>query len=304
MKAGMIMDTNPPDTDSWWYALFEERRPDNAELFRQPSGRSLDAENLKNLEPGYYANLVSTFDADEIRCYVDGEYGWIKDGKPIYTDYSDSLHCAEVEPLPNVEIIRGWDFGLTPACVWTQQMPDGRFLVFDELCGDDVDIHQFAQAVTDHHEQRGYSRNVVDIGDPAGMARSATNRSTEARSCFQILQGQKIKILPGEQTLTIRLGSIKRALQLMRGGSPVFVLHPRCMMLRKGFQGRYQYRRLKISGAQERYEDTPDKNMYSHPHDALQYVGGRVFGGVLRARDTKPPILMRPELPLDAEMNY
>jgi hypothetical protein len=31
-------DTNPPDTDSWWYNLFEERRPDNAELFRQPSG--------------------------------------------------------------------------------------------------------------------------------------------------------------------------------------------------------------------------------------------------------------------------
>ena len=176
--------------------------------------------------------------------------------------------------------------------------------MFDELCGDDVDIHQFAQAVTDHHAQRGYSRRVVDIGDPAGMARSATSRSTEARSCFQILYGQKIMIVPGEQTLTIRLGSIKRALQLMRGGSPVFVLHPRCTMLRKGFQGRYQYRRIKIRGAQERYEDTPDKNVYSHPHDALQYVGGRVFGGVLRARDTTPRPLVAPERPLDPVMGY
>jgi len=73
-------------------------------------------------------------------------------------------------------------------------------------------------------------------------------------------------------------------------------------MLRKGIQGRYQYRRIKFSGTRGRYEDTPDKNMYSHPHDALQYVGGRVFGGVLRARETKPPIPVHREFPLDAEM--
>jgi hypothetical protein len=46
--------------------------------------------------------------------------------------------------------------------------------------------------------------------------------------------------------------------------------------LRKGFQGGYQFRRLQVSG--ERYGDKPEKNIYSHPHDALQYVCTRVFG--------------------------
>ena len=35
----------------------------------------------------------------------------------------------------------------------------------------------------------------------------------------------------------------------------------------KGFQGGYCYRRMQVSG--ERYDDKPDKNMYSHIHDAL-----------------------------------
>ena len=35
---GLIMDTNPPDNDHWWYKLFEENLPDNHAIFKQPSG--------------------------------------------------------------------------------------------------------------------------------------------------------------------------------------------------------------------------------------------------------------------------
>ncbi|BCV04223.1 MAG: hypothetical protein CM15mV81_280 [uncultured marine virus] len=44
----------------------------------------------------------------------------------------------------------------------------------------------------------------------------------------------------------------------------------RCATLIKGFQGGYCYRRMQVSG--ERYDDKPEKNMYSHIHDALQYM--------------------------------
>ena len=46
---GVIADSNPPDTDSWIYDLFEKLEPDNAEAFYQPSGLSPEAENLANL---------------------------------------------------------------------------------------------------------------------------------------------------------------------------------------------------------------------------------------------------------------
>ena len=65
---------------------------------------------------------------------------------------------------------------------------------------------------------------------------------------------------------------------------PQLQLHPRCEVLRKGFRGRYQFRRIRVAGSAERYRDTPDKNEYSHPHDALQYVATAVFSGVVRGR--------------------
>ena len=58
---------------------------------------------------------------------------------------------------------------------------------------------------------------------------------------------------------------------------------------RKGFLGGYQYRRLQTST--ERYTAVPDKNSYSHPHDALQYACTYYFGSGL----TSPTINMADE---------
>ena len=56
----------------------------------------------------------------------------------------------------------------------------------------------------------------------------------------------------------------------MVDGKAGFLLSPSCNQLRKGFLGGYHYRRIQTSG--ERYEDRPNKNKFSHVHDALQYL--------------------------------
>lgn len=305
VRAGIIMDTNPPDTDSWWYRLFEEKKPENAELFRQPPGRAPNAENLDKLPANYYQNLVATMDSDQVRCYVDGDYGYIRDGKPVYPEFNDALHCVDIEPNKGSRVIRGWDFGLSPACIWTQVLPDGRWLIFDELVADNIDIYSFADAVEQHQSiNHPWIKKPLDIGDPAGQARSANVRPTDEKSCFDILRGKGIAIEPGEQTVVLRIGSVRHALQNMVAGKPRAALHSRCKMLRKGFQGRYQYRRIQVSGSSERYQDVPDKNEYSHPHDALQYVGARLFANALRKREPTKPMVNAPYRPLDPEMNY
>jgi hypothetical protein len=53
-------------------------------------------------------------------------------------------------------------------------------------------------------------------------------------------------------------------------GKPAFLVDRRCSMLIKGFEGGYSYKRMEVSG--ERYADKPDKNMFSHIHDSLQYM--------------------------------
>jgi hypothetical protein len=229
--------------------------------------------------------MMASSGPDFIKVYVDGEYGYVKDGKPIYPAYSDALHCADVEPVQGVVIQRGWDFGLTPACVLTQIHPDGRWLVFDELTADDLGIGTFADAVDLHCAQKYSGFSFEDYGDPAGSQRSAMSADKNEKTCFDILRGKGIAIQPSEQNLTIRLESVNKPLNSLIKGKAQMQLHSRCKKLRRGFQGRYQYRRLRVAGAEERYQDVPDKNEFSHPHDALQYVAVKVFGRAVRARE-------------------
>lgn len=273
---GLVMDTNPPDSDSWWYKMFEERRPSNAEVFKQPSGLSPSAENIENLPAGYYDNLLESYDDETAKVYVHGEYGYVTDGKPVYPEYNDNLHVSEkVQPIPGIELHRGWDFGLTPACIISQLSPKGQWIIHDEVIAEDMGIERFADQVKMHCNQHYPNAKWVDTGDPAGMQRS----QTDERTCFQILHAKGIEIEPGEQTLALRLESVKKPLSCLVGGQPAFLMHPRCKILRKGFQGGYQFRRLRVSG--ERYTDVPDKNKFSHPHDAAQYTATKLFGHLL-----------------------
>ena len=49
-------------------------------------------------------------------------------------------------------------------------------------------------------------------------------------------------------------------------------------MIRKGKIGGYQYKRVQVKG-DDRYRDKPDKNKYSHPADAEQYMALGFAGG-------------------------
>jgi hypothetical protein len=135
-----------------------------------------------------------------------------------------------------------------------------------------------------HSQQRFLNFAVEDYGDPAGQQRSAMTADRGARTCFDILQGRGISIQPTEQNLTARLESVRKPLNTLIAGHPQLQLSPRCVRLRKGFAGRYQFRRVKVAGSAERYHDEPDKNEFSHPHDALQYVATAVYGNVVRGR--------------------
>ena len=274
--AGVIMDTNPPDTDSEWYRYFEERRPSNAAIFKQPSGRGKTAENIPHLPKGYYSNLEQGKDPDFIKVYIDGEYGYVKDGKPVYAEYNDSIHCQECQPITDKPIRRGWDFGLTPAVTYSQLLPTGQWIVFDELCADSLGIDRFSDAVISHTNESWRGFSFIDTGDPAGNQRA----QTDERTCFEILKGKGLQISAGEVSDTLRIEAVKKPLNTMIAGKPGFLLHPRCKMLRKGFLGKYRYRRLQTSD--ERYTDKPEKNEYSHPHDALQYDASGIFAQKLR----------------------
>lgn len=280
---GLWMDTNPPDTDSKWYRFFEETKhdPNFARLFKQPSGLADNAENLTNLpSANYYKDLARGKGEEWIKVYIKGQYGFVADGKVLYPEYNDKVHCQSVDPVEGRTIIRSWDFGLTPACIFSQLQSDGRWLTFDEMTSDNMSIDKFSDDVLEHCT-RAFRGNVQfeDWGDPAGDQQAQTDK----RTCFEIMQAKSIMIEGAStQDPTLRWESVRKPLRTLTNGEPQFILHPRCKVLRKGFLGGYRRRRLQVSGP-ERYSDKAEKNNYSHPHDALQYGMVQYFGGGLTA---------------------
>lgn len=282
--SGIMMDTNPPDSQSWWYKSCEEERPDGWEFFKQPSGRSPDAENLANLPVGYYSRLLAGKDAEWIKVYVDGDYGYLIEGKPVFPQYRDTLHCAE-NPLiatPHLGLLLGVDFGLTPAAVIAQKTIDGRWMIIDELVTDNTGVKRFAELLVSYVRTNYPDHQVLSgWGDPAGNQRATTDEET-ALEVMKNVTDWKWLPAPGDNTLTERLEAVRGCLNRLVDGKPGILLSPKCQMLRKGFANGYHYKLAK-SGNGAVVHETPNKNEYSHPHDALQYLllGGGEFDLVL-----------------------
>ena len=281
---GVIMDTNPPDSDHWWYRLFEEDCPDNYALFKQPSGLSEEAENVKNLPGTYYSNMMSGKDQEWINVYVHGDYGFIMDGKPIYGEYKDHAHFREEPYIPTnkLPIYIGLDFGLTPAAVFGQKTATGKWIIFDEIVTENMGTVNFAKLLKSRILHKYKDFEIEIYGDPAGDVRA----QTDERTPFEILDQAGIVAWPTyTNDFLVRREAVAAPLgRLDAGGNSGFSLTPNCPMLRKGMAGGYKYKRLLVSGS-ERYQDKPDKNMYSHVCEALQYLmvgageGAGVVGG-------------------------
>ena len=285
---GMFLDTNPCDTDHWLYKLFEEKVPVDPELqekyevFHQPSGLSAQAENLSHLPPNYYKNLAVGKDQDYIRVYIHGQYGYVREGKIIYTNYDDVAHCTgSLEPWRGIHLTLGWDFGLTPACVITQYHPTGRLRVLKELCATEMGLKRFARdAVRPFLIANFNGFSYVSGCDPSGARRSEVD---ETRSCYKELKDTGFPVkLAYSNALEPRFTAVDNFLTKTVGKDRAFALDPSCILLRKGFNGEYKRRRMNISGT-DIYADQPEKNAVSHPHDALQYACMTIERGVMPA---------------------
>ena len=299
---GLVMDTNPPDDDSWYYNLAERADPelvkatDEAErklremgalqpeeplyqFFRQPGGllktgdtyeSNPSAENIANLDGGYayYYRQLGGKRQQWINAQILGQYATTADGKPVYPEFVDEVHVPKVvPPIPRHPIIVGLDYGRSPAASFVQVSPRGQLRCVDEVWSDDMGIEAFSVDVLQPHIAQHYREHDLHfVGDPAGMAREA-----DERNAFDVLAETGIAAIPAHTNKPLgRQEAVRHYLTRMVDGQPGLVVDPRCIRLRKGFAGRYYFRRVMTKS--EVYKDVPEKNEYSHVHDALQYA--------------------------------
>jgi hypothetical protein len=322
---GVIADTNAPEEDHWWPIMSGEVpipdhiakeeakmlvKPDNWSFFTQPAGMleekgedgnitgytlNVSAENRNNMRKDYYPNIVQGKTKSWIDVYVMNRLGSIKDGKPVYPNFAPDVHVSkeEIPVAAGVPVYIGVDFGLTPAAVIGQKVR-GRWLLLQEIVAFDMGIVKFSEVLRQELLTRYPSNEVIIFGDPAGDFRAQTDESTP----FQILRGAGLNARPAPSNdVALRLESVSTTLNRMVDGLSGLLIDFRCRNIIKGFEGGYQYRRIQVSG--ERYDDKPEKNHFSHIHDALQYLMlGSGEGRAILSNQAHSP------KPFQAQRNY
>ncbi|MEE8206870.1 MAG: hypothetical protein V3T82_07965 [Nitrospinaceae bacterium] len=279
---GILGDFNAPELDTWLHEMVLDT-PEGIEIFRQPGGREIDAENLQNLEPDYYERQIriNRKDPQYIKRMVDNEAGYNRDGKPVYPNFSDNTHVSKrpLEYLPGLRLEVGLDAALHPAAVFLQIPPNGQKRIIGELVPGRMGPTNFSRKLVDHikleYPQADWEEGIRGYCDP-----SAVDGGEGEDVCWldKVREKTGLRIQPAfSNALSARLDPVSESLlRLIDGVEPEFLLSPTCKSLRKGFNGGYRY--AKIAGSNARFSDMPEKNEHSHPQDGLQYVVMSVKG--------------------------
>jgi hypothetical protein len=247
--------------------------PDEPQLDKDGSAWMVnpEADNAKVLNPNYYPNLIPGKTEDWLRVYLRSEYGRSLSGTPVYDKtFVASFHVAENELRPvrgdDYPIIIGVDFGRTPSAVFKQRDPRGRVLTLAELNSENMGIETFIATKL----QPFIANNFVGCAfvcapDPAGFMKQQLNELT----LVDALKRAGFKcVKPPTNKPELRIQAVERLLMQQVEGKAMYLIDPRCKTLISGFKSGYRYK-IKRNGEME---DKPDKNSFSHIHDANQYA--------------------------------
>lgn len=276
---GVTFTTNAPDLDSYWHKLIVEP-PGNADIFIQPpavledGALNPDAENLENLAPDYYDNLVEGKTDEWIDVYLRNKFGLGKAGKPVFAaSFKTTFHTASAPLLPVMQarfpLIIGMDNGLQAAASITQRDAVGRVNVLAECFVPEdttMGVESFLDRLLVPLIQENFPRFRRDLIwfalDPACFDRSQVDEKTIAMAVQQRGFGV-LKV--GTNDPERRIQAVEGLLAMQVDGGPALRIDPGCKHLIAALE--YGYRYKKGSG-QLRF----DKTHPSHQAESLQYA--------------------------------
>lgn len=268
-------DMNPPDIDNWVYEYCVEKRTPGFNLFRQPSGLSAQAENRVGKPRSSYELEAATQPEHIVRRMVHGEFGYAQDGKPVYPEFKLNRHVSDsnLEPLPNVPIGLGLDAGGSPAAVIGQFLPNGQLRGLSEICAmPGTGPGRFATMLMEVLLDRfaGFTVNEA-WGDPSAFY-GADKQADELAFMETVARALSINIMPAPSNEpAIRHEAVRWYLNgTIDGDTERLILDPRMKRIVGGFAAHYKL--TKQASAGNTNVLAVDKNPYSHPHDALQYL--------------------------------
>jgi hypothetical protein len=129
---------------------------------------------------------------------------------------------------------------------------------------EDASLDEFiVEGVLPLMKQRYPGYPIIATGDPAGSGRSDIDK----RSRYDVLASYGLRAFPA---MTNSFITRKETVDWFLKRDEGLIISPHCTVLREAFGGGYVYKEMR--GKSGRYMERPDKNIYSHPMDGLQYA--------------------------------
>jgi hypothetical protein len=281
-QPGVICSTNPPPVGGFWHSTIANP-PKGWEIYMQPpallddGSLNPDAENLENLAPDYYDNLISGKTEDWIDVYLKNKFGAGNYGKPVYRySFKKSFHVAS-EPLQGIfgsasPLVIGMDNGLQAAATLTQRDMRGRILVLDECFvprETTMGVERFLDTMLIPKLRDEWARftpeQILFLLDPACFQRSQANEVTiaqvVAKRGYRILQAPSNNLEP-------RIGAVESLMAGHVDGTGLLRISPKCTYLIEGMEWGYRFKPDRGDQATA----IPEKNHHANLQDSLQYA--------------------------------
>jgi hypothetical protein len=197
------------------------------------------------------------------------------EGRPVYADNWDPAVYVSRSSLgwdTHRPICRGWDFGVYPACIFGQLLNGGRLIILREAIGEDIGQELFNEETARLSLEWFPGARFIDFVDPTGMNRFGS----DLRSYVTMLASPPVRarrIVLGENSKVGRKKAVIDFLKDTVKGRPCYLVDPSCDMLIKGFNGGYYY---PLSNKGSAVKPDPEKNIFSHIHDANAYLCSKI----------------------------
>ena len=294
---GIWADTNPWHGGHWGAKLVAKNLP-GYEFFRQPGGRTPQAENIENLPDGYYARLCVGKDREYIRVYVDGEDADSDQGAVFGAWMSDLRKRGAVCSFdhPTEDVFTVWDLGHSDATgIWFFRYNRHRL-------PDIIDHYENASQGLSHYfgviDGKGY-KYVKHWLPHDAVSETLATQSTVFDQCVAHWGVEHVALVPTNKT------SIEDGIAAGR-----WLLEQECVRFheRCDVPGRFEHSGLNAL-EEYRYEwneedqcfsKTPIHNWASHTASAFRYLSLVVKFGEFLTRPgnvPKPPSRMVPVAP-------
>lgn len=279
---GMIGSTNPPPQGSWLHKMMTDP-PENWGVFMQPAVLLADgsinpeAENLENLDPDYYENLLTGKTEDWINVYLRNQFGAGDLGLPIYRNtFKKDFHVSKTKLNAVFQTINplivGLDNGLQAAAAIGQQDARGRVNILDEAyVPEDVTmgVETFLDRVLIPKLRGAFGQfrgeNIVFVLDPACFQRSQVDEKTIAQAVM--VRGFKV-VRASSNDPERRISAVEQLLTRQIDGGAGLLIDPQCTHIINALEWGHRYKKTSNGTSMP----TVEKTHHSHVGDAVQYL--------------------------------